>query len=66
MRRLMRGFLHFLWEFFIGDTPELTVGALIIVGLVSLISLNAHQPGLAAFMLPVLVVCLLGVSLRKS
>ena len=66
MRGLLRAFLHFLWDFFIGDTPEITVGVLIILGLVSLISLIAHQSGVAALMLPVLVVGLLGISLRKS
>ena len=64
--RWLRAFGAFWWDFLVGDTPELLIGALVAIGVVALLvkgfSLNAVS--VAAF--PVLVVLLLGASVYRA
>ena len=57
---------HFLWDFFVGDTPELLVGAVVVVAVVALAAHNGVARALTVIGLPVLVVALLGASLARS
>lgn len=66
MRRLAVGFGRFWWEFLIGDTPELFVGAVAVVGLVALLCLDHALRSACAVILPVLVMALLGLSVWKA
>lgn len=65
MKALRRGVLafgHFWWDFLVGDTPELFVATLVIVGLAFLLR---HQHDIAFVILPLLtVVFLLTSTLR--
>jgi hypothetical protein len=60
------GFGRFWWEFLIGDTPELFVGAVVVVGSVALLCLDHSLRTVAALVLPVLVAGLLGTSVWKA
>jgi hypothetical protein len=64
--RCLRRFGAFWWDFLVGDTPELFVGALGAIGVLALlvkaVSLNAVA--VAAF--PVLVALLLAASLARE
>jgi hypothetical protein len=64
--RWIVGFGHFWWDFLIGDTPELFVGALVVVGSVALLCLDHSLRTAAALVLPVLVAALLGASVWKA
>jgi len=64
--RLVRGFARFWWDFLVGDTPELFVAVLLIVGVVSLVSLVGHDNTLAAVLLPTLSVVALGASVLRA
>jgi hypothetical protein len=62
VHRGVRAFGHFWWDFLVGDTPELFVATLVIVGLAFLLR---HQHGVAYVILPLLtVVFLLASTLR--
>jgi hypothetical protein len=65
-RRLIAGFGRFWWDFLIGDTPELFVGAVLVVGLIGLVCLDHGLRTAAAVILPLLVAGLLGVSVWKA
>lgn len=61
--RLVEGFVRFWWEFLIGDTPEIFVGALVIFGAVEMM---LHAAFTAIFMTvaaPFLVVAVLSTTL---
>lgn len=64
--RLLRGFARFWWDFLVGDTPELFVAALVIIGAVSLISQHWHANILAVILLPVLVIAALSISVKRA
>ncbi len=64
--RLLKGFGQFWWDFLIGDTPELFVAALIIIGVIALLSRAGHYNATAAVTLPLLVVIALGISVRRA
>jgi hypothetical protein len=64
--RMIVGFGHFWWDFLIGDTPELFVGAVVVVSLVGLVSLDHSLRTPAAVILPLLVAGLLGISVWKA
>ncbi len=64
--RLIAGFGRFWWDFLIGETPELFVGAVAVVGLVALICLDHRLRTVAAVILPVLVAALLAASVWKA
>jgi hypothetical protein len=60
--RGVRAFGAFWWDFLVGDTPELFVATLVIVGLALLLR---HQRVIAVILLPVLaIVFLLASTLR--
>jgi hypothetical protein len=57
--RLLRGFGRFWWDFLVGDTPELFVGCLLVLGMIAILSLAARANALCVLLLPLLVVLLL-------
>jgi hypothetical protein len=61
--RIVKSFLQFLWDFFIGDTPELFVGACLVVGL----GWFAHRvsPSITLISLPASVALVVAWSLRR-
>ncbi len=65
-RRYGAAFGRFWWEFLVGDTPELLVGA---IGVVSVGAFFAHH-GVARVVtvgaMPVLIVALLATSVRRA
>ena len=60
--RLLSGFGRFWWDFLVGDTPEITVAVIVIVGVVALLRDVAHVNALAYFTLVVLSVVTLTIS----
>jgi hypothetical protein len=65
-RRWLSAFGHFWWEFLIGDTPELFVGAVAVVGLVAVLCRWPGLRTLAAFLAPVLVALVLAASVARA
>ncbi len=63
MSRYLKGFGRFWWDFFIGDTPEIAVGVLLIVLMVSVL---AKFELVATIAMPASVVGLLLVSLQRG
>ena len=53
--RIVAGFGRFWWDFLVGDTPELFVGAVVVVGLVALMCIDHSLRTVAAVIMPVLV-----------
>ncbi len=66
VKRAIVGFGRFWWDFLIGDTPELFVGAVAVVGLVALLCLDHSLRTTCAFILPLLVMALLGLSVWRA
>jgi hypothetical protein len=64
--RLLVGFGRFWWDFLIGDTPELFVAALTVIGVTALLSEAAGFNVAAVIVLPLLVVAALGLSLYRA
>ncbi len=64
--RLIKGFGMFWWDFLVGDTPELFVAALVIIGAVALLSQTWHANTVAVIALPVLAITALTVSVRRA
>jgi hypothetical protein len=62
----LSAFGHFWWEFLIGDTPELFVGAVAVIGVVALVSLKPGLRTFAAFLAPVLVAGVLTASVYRA
>jgi hypothetical protein len=56
----------FWWDFLVGDTPELFVAALVIIGVVALLSIVGHFNTAAMIVLPVLAISALTISLRRA
>ena len=65
-RRWLVAFGHFWWEFLIGDTPELFVGAVCVIGVLALLCLHPGLRTLAAYLAPVLVTAVLVASVGRS
>lgn len=62
--RYLRAFGRFWWEFLIGDTPELFVGMLVVLGIAAgLASLGGVS---AVVVVPLAVVALLVVSVARG
>jgi hypothetical protein len=61
--RALQTFGRFWWDFLVGDTPELAVGALAVIGLAAAL---AGLGVAAAVLLPLAVVALLAVSVRRG
>lgn len=64
--RAVRGFLHFWWDFLVGDTPELFVGTLLIVGVLELLQHAAAPMIVEVVMVPLLVLVLLNGTVLKE
>jgi hypothetical protein len=56
----------FWWDFLIGDTPELFVAALGIIGVVALLRIVLQWNGAAVVVLPLLCIGALTVSVRRA
>ncbi len=64
--RWATAFGRFWWEFLIGDTPELFVGAVAAIAIVALVCLDHSLRTVAALLLPTLVAALLAGSAWKA
>jgi hypothetical protein len=64
--RLVKGFGRFWWDFLVGDTPELFVAALVIIGVIALLSERGHFNTVAVVALPSLAVLALATSLVRA
>jgi hypothetical protein len=64
--RLLKGVGRFWWDFLIGDTPELFVAALIIIGAIALVSEIGHFNAAAIVLLPLMAVLALALSLAVA
>jgi len=60
--RWLKGFGAFWWDFLVGDTPELLVGALVAIGVVALLVKGSDLNAVAVAGFPALVVVLLTAS----
>jgi len=63
---MVAAFGRFWWEFLIGDTPELFVGAVLVVGLIALVCVDHAARTWAAYLLPALVAGLLATSVWRA
>lgn len=61
-----RAFGRFLWDFLIGDTPEIFLSAVIALGLVASIVHAGGANALAVAAGPLLVACALSISLVRA
>lgn len=66
VRRYGTAFGRFWWEFLVGDTPELLVGAALAVVVVALVAHNGAARVVTVGTLPVLVIAMLGASVRRA
>lgn len=64
--RLVKGFGRFWWDFLVGDTPELFIAALVIIGAIALLSERGHFNAAAVVVLPVLAIFTLAASLVRA
>jgi hypothetical protein len=64
--RLVKGFGRFWWDFLVGDTPELFVAALVMIGVTALLSESGHFNVAAVVVLPALAVLALAASLWRA
>jgi hypothetical protein len=64
--RWVSAFGRFWWEFLIGDTPGLFVGAAAVIGVVALICVHPGARTFAAYLMPVLVALVVGLSVRRA
>ena len=62
----LSSFGHFWWEFLIGDTPELFVGVVAVIGVVALVCLKPGLRTVAALLVPVLVAGVLTASVYRA
>ncbi len=66
LRRYGSAFGRFWWEFLVGDTPELLVGAALVVVVGAALAHNGVAHVIVVASMPVLVVALLGASVRRA
>ena len=65
LRRGLRSFGHFWWDFLVGDTPELFIAVLVILGITALLAADVST--VAAWVtMPVLVIAALIISVRRG
>ena len=64
--RLLKGFGMFWWDFLVGDTPELFVAVLVIVGAVAVSRIVLQENAFAIVLLPLLAIVALTVSVRRA
>jgi hypothetical protein len=66
LTRSLKGFAMFWWDFLVGDTPEIFVAVVVIIGVVALLSVSGHFNAAAATVLPVFAVLALGASVWRA
>ena len=66
VRRWLTAFGRFWWDFLIGDTPELTLGAVLAVGAAAALALDHSLRWPAAAAVPLVVVLVLAASVRRA
>ena len=64
--RWLTAFGRFWWDFLIGDTPELFVGVVAVIGVIAVLCLRPGLRTAAAILMPVLVAGLLTVSVWRA
>jgi hypothetical protein len=64
--RLVKGFARFWWDFLVGDTPEIFLAVLVIIGVIAIVSEGGHFNAAAVVALPVLAVLTLAGSLLRA
>jgi hypothetical protein len=64
--RLIRGFGRFWWDFLVGDTPEIFVAVVVIIGAVALLSEAGHFNIASIMVLPLAVLITMRWSLRRA
>ena len=63
--RALRAFGHFWWDFLVGDTPELFVAGLVVLGVVALLAKTVSSTA-AWVVAPLLVVAALVLSVLRG
>jgi hypothetical protein len=64
--RLVKGFGRFWWDFLVGDTPELFVAVVVIVGVIAILSEVGHFNVTSIVVLPLAVLLALRWSLGRA
>jgi hypothetical protein len=64
--RLLKGFGRFWWDFLVGDTPELFVSTIILIGITFLLGRGLHNSHVATVVLPMFVVASLALTVARS
>jgi hypothetical protein len=64
--RLLKGFGRFWWDFLVGDTPELFVSTIILIGITFLLGRGLHNSHVATVVLPIFVVASLALTVARS
>jgi hypothetical protein len=62
----LSAFGKFWWDFLVGDTPEITVVVIVILGIIALLSEVAHLNVLAYLALPAFAVAALIISVARA
>jgi hypothetical protein len=65
-RRWLVAFGRFWWDFLVGDTPELLIGVLIVLGVVALLVKGAGLNAVAVVGFPLMVALMLGLSVYRA
>ena len=63
--RLLKGFGMFWWDFLVGDTPELFIASLVIIGAIAGLR-GAGYNTAAVIALPVLAILSLAISVQRA
>lgn len=66
LKRAAVAFGHFWWDFLVGDTPELFVGGLIVLGLIALLVHLGAPRAVPVIALPALAIALLAATLLRA
>jgi hypothetical protein len=64
--RLVKGFGRFWWDFLVGDTPELFIAVVVIIGAIALLSEVGHFNLAAIIVSPLCVLITLRWSLGRA
>ena len=65
-RRYGTAFGRFWWEFLVGDTPELLIGAIVVVSVGAFFAHHGVARVVTVGSMPVLIVALLATSVRRA
>jgi len=64
--RILKGFGMFWWDFLVGDTPELFVSTIALIGVTFLLGRGIHNSHVATVVLPLFVVASLAITVARS